>query len=499
MAETNPVPNLYQHLVEQVKDYAIFMLDPQGNILTWNEGARRFKGYEPKEILGKHFSIFYPKEDLDNDKPGFELKMATELGRYEDEGWRIRKDKTRFWANVVITALRDQEGNLTGFAKVTRDLTARKLQEDQLQKLLDTEERFRLLVEQVKDYAIFLMDPRGIITSWNQGARRVKGYSTDEVLGQHFSIFYTEADKAAEKPEREMSIAIREGRYEEEGWRVRKDKSLFWASVVLTALWDKRGNLSGFAKVTRDLTSRLKLEEATRQRTRELESFAHTVAHDLRAPLRAITSYSDVLLTDYQEQLTPEVKKLVERTSKNAHSMEDLFNGILRYSQVTIGAYEMEPVPLGGVIEEVLRLHETEIQTVQGRVTIAPHLPVVHGHRTLLVQVFSNLIGNALKFVPDGRTPEIQIDAQTRGQEAYLVVQDNGKGVAPRDLPRIFNVFERLDAGGKVPGTGVGLAIVKRALERLGGKIEVRSVVGEGTSFTVCIPLYSGERVEVTA
>lgn len=495
MAASKTPTNLYQHLVEQVKDYAIFMLDPQGHIITWNEGARRFKGYEPAEILGKHFSIFYPKEDLDNGKPAFELKMAIELGRYEDEGWRVRKDKTRFWANVVITPLHDEEGNLTGFAKVTRDLTARKLQEDQLQKLLDSEERFRLLVEQVKDYAIFLLDPRGFISSWNQGARRVKGYSSDEVIGQHFSMFYTEEDKAADKPGRELATAIREGRYEEEGWRVKKDGSLFWASVVITALWDKRGNLSGFAKVTRDLTVRLRQEEGMRHRTRELESFAHTISHDLKAPLRAIINYSDIILADHRGEVSPEVLKLIERTSKNAHSMEDLIQGILRYSQVLTAAYEFGAVPMSEVAEEALRLHEMEIQTLGAQLTVTPNLPVVHGHRTLLLQVVSNLLGNALKFTPEGRKPEISISSEIHGKEACIEVSDNGVGIAEEDQARMFNVFERLDGAGKIPGTGVGLAIVKQAVERLGGRLAVNSLVDQGTQFKICLPLYSGEEV----
>jgi signal transduction histidine kinase len=251
--------------------------------------------------------------------------------------------------------------------------------------------------------------------------------------------------------------------------------------------------LSGFAKVTRDLTQRLRQDEAMRQRTRELEGFAHTISHDLRAPLRAITSYSEVLLTDHQGELTPEVLKLVERVNKNALSMEEMLSGILRYSQVTIGSYEFEPVPLAAIVEEAVRHHESEIQATGAVLNIQANPPVVYGHRTLLLQIFSNLIGNALKFVPEGRTPEVQISFEGRGQEACVVVRDNGIGVAQKDLDRMFNVFERLESGRKAQGTGVGLAIVKRSVERLGGKIEVNSVVGQGTTFTICVPLYTGE------
>jgi PAS domain S-box-containing protein len=484
--------NLYKTLVEQVKDYAIFRLDTTGHILTWNEGAKRFKGYEAHEIIGKHFSVFYPQSDKDNDKPGFELKMATELGRYEDEGWRLRKDGSRFWANVVITALRDPEGNLSGFAKVTRDLTARKLQEDGLQKLLDSEERFRLLVEQVKDYAIFVLDPRGVISSWNQGARRLKGYSADEVMGKHFSIFYTPEDLAIKKPENELTIAIRDGRYEEEGWRIKKDGSRFWASVVITALWDKRGNLTGFAKVTRDLTARMLQEEDLKQKTRELESFAHTVSHDLRAPLRSIRRFSELLTEDHKASLNEEGQKFVERITRSADSMERLIDGILQYTQVAARNSTMEPVPLEGIFKQVLQLHDGEIQSKKAKIEMPSTLPTVLGDRTLLLQVFSNLIGNSLKFVADGKPPSVIIEAHKTGEGAEVLVKDKGIGISEQDLPRIYNIFERLDTGGVIPGTGVGLAIVKRAVEKLGGQIAVDSVLHEGTTFRIYLPIPNG-------
>ncbi|HUR45684.1 MAG TPA: PAS domain S-box protein [Candidatus Saccharimonadales bacterium] len=489
--------NIYKTLVEQIKDYALFMLDTSGHVMTWNEGAKRFKGYEAAEIIGKHFSAFYPKVDLDNDKPAYELKMAADLGRYEDDGWRVRKDGSRFWANVIITALRDPDGKIIGYAKVTRDLTTRKLQEDSLQKLLDSEERFRLLVEQVKDYAIFVLDPRGRISSWNQGARRLKGYSADEVIGKHFSIFYTQEDLAINKPPNELSIAIRDGRYEEEGWRLRKDGSRFWASVIITALWDKRGNLSGFAKVTRDLTARMLQEESLKQKTRELESFAHTVSHDLRAPLRSIRRYSELLTLEHQPSLNIEGQQFVERITRSADSMERLINGILQYTQVAARETELEAVPLGGILRQVLQLHDSEIHIKQARIHISNSMPSVLGDRTLLLQVFSNLVGNALKFVPEGRVPSINIEATQEEGAAYILVKDNGIGIAERDVPKIFNIFERLDTGGLIPGTGVGLAIVKRALEKLGGAITVTSVPDQGTTFRLELQLPNGKPAEM--
>jgi PAS domain S-box-containing protein len=249
---------LHRLLVESVQDYAIFALDPQGYILSWNPGAERFKGYTTDEIIGKHFSIFYPQERIATGFPEFELREAARTGRFEDEGWRIRKDGTRFWASVVITALRDSTGTLVGYAKVTRDLTERRAAEEALRL---SEERFRLLVQGVRDYAIFMLDPTGHVATWNEGAQRIKQYSADEIIGKHFSIFYPPERIAEKFPQHELKEAERTGHFEDEGWRIRKDGTRFWANVVITALRDSDGHLIGFSKVTRDLTERKAAEE----------------------------------------------------------------------------------------------------------------------------------------------------------------------------------------------------------------------------------------------
>jgi len=256
-----PPDRFYQLLVESIQDYAIFALDRTGHILTWSAGAARLKGYARTEILGRHFSVFYPSEDLAAGKPARELEEAARTGRLEDYGWRVRKDGTRFWASVVITALYDELGALVGFAKVTRDLTEQRRETDALR---ESEARFRLLVESVRDYAIFLLDPEGHVATWNAGAERIKGYRAEEIIGRHFSVFYP-AERIAEGfPQYELEVAAREGRFEDEGWRIRKDGSRFWANVVITALHDPGGKLVGFAKVTRDLTERRAAEEQAR-------------------------------------------------------------------------------------------------------------------------------------------------------------------------------------------------------------------------------------------
>jgi len=256
----------FSELVAGLRDYAIFLLDPSGFVLTWNAGAERMKGYRADEIIGQHFSRFYPQESLSTGWPAHELEVARVTGRFEDEGWRVRKDGTRFWANVVITTLLEDSGEVRGFLKITRDVTDRMQSEE---KLRLSEERFRLLVEGVRDYAIFMLDPQGNVSTWNAGAEAIKGYSADEIIGRHFSKFYPQSAIEEDWPGTELKRAVELGRFEDEGWRVRKDGTQFWANVVITALRDEAGTLRGFAKVTRDMTERHQAEENARRLLKE--------------------------------------------------------------------------------------------------------------------------------------------------------------------------------------------------------------------------------------
>jgi PAS domain S-box-containing protein len=262
----------FRLFIESLQDYAIFMLDTEGRISTWNWGAERAKGYRASEIIGRHFSVFYPEEDVRAGRPQSLLDLAAKEGWVEDEGWRVRKDGSKFWASVTITAIRDSNGKLIGFGKVTRDLTERRRIELALRR---SEERSRLFVEAVQDYAIFMLDPEGCVATWNTGAERIKGYKASEIIGQHFSRFYPEEDVRAGKPAWELQVATKEGRFEDEGWRIRKDGSRFWGNVIITPVRDNSGDLLGFTKVTRDFTermlaerslaeSRLKLQESER-------------------------------------------------------------------------------------------------------------------------------------------------------------------------------------------------------------------------------------------
>ena len=270
------LPNIEWHerdepfrlFAESVRDYAIFMLDPDGRIASWNAGAERIKGYRAAEIIGQHFSTFYPKEDVRSGKPQRLLSVAESEGHVEDEGWRVRKDGSRFWANVTITAVRDTSGNLIGFGKVTRDLTEWRRAEVALRR---SEERSRLFVDAVQDYAIFMLDPEGCVSTWNTGAERIKGYKASEIVGQHFSRFYPEEEVRAGKPQWELDVATREGRFEDEGWRLRKDGSRFWANVIITPVRDRAGVLLGFTKVTRDFTERMLAQKSLEESKRKLQ------------------------------------------------------------------------------------------------------------------------------------------------------------------------------------------------------------------------------------
>jgi PAS domain S-box-containing protein len=470
----------YRLLVESVRDYAILTLDLDGTVRSWNAGAEAIKGYKSSEIIGKNFRQFYTQPDLDRDYPTYELKQAIATGRYEDEGWRVRKDGTRFWANVVITPLRDESGELIGFSKVTRDLTDRRRAEE---KLRQSEERIRLMVGSVKDYAIIMLDPQGRIVSWNEGAERIKGWTAKEIIGESFERFYSAEDIAAGKTRHELEVATATGSFEDYGWRVRKDGTRFWANVVITALRDETGTLKGFSKVTRDITERKSAEEALRKAYEELESFSYSVSHDLRAPLRSMDGFSDELLEMYKDKLDARGKDYLGRIRQSAQRMARLIDDLLNLSRLGRTKLNRETVDLSELARKIasdLRHADPERQV---EMVIAPGM-VAEADPTLIRVVLENLIGNAWKYTSRRPTARIEVGVDRQHGSPIYFVRDDGAGFDMEYLPKLFGAFQRLHHDDRFPGTGIGLATVKRIIHRHGGEVTAMGAVEKGATFT---------------
>lgn len=379
------------------------------------------------------------------------------------------------------------------------------------------EERFRLLVESVKDYAIFMLDPQGVISSWNKGAERIKGYREEEILGQHFSRFYTESDRSRNHPKHELDLAVKNGVYEEEGWRVRKDGSAFWANVVITALFSEEGEVTGFAKVTRDMTERRQHEQALAEKAAALEranadlltqraelearnadqeSFVYTVSHDLRAPLLAIQGMSELLVEAVQRADATEAEFLVKRVTANVEMMEQLLNDLLKLSRSGRKMEEPEALNLAGVAATVLAELEQRIQPLGAELSLPSVWPTVLYGRSDAYQVLANLIGNAVKFAGrEGELPLVRVSWEHRGAMVVVQVDDNGPGVPAEYREKIFGLFQRLDPN--VEGSGVGLAIVRRTVQRYGGEVTVGKSDLGGASFTITMPVTNLEGTSV--
>jgi PAS domain S-box-containing protein len=490
----------FRLMVEGVKEYAIFMLDTTGHILSWNEGAKRIKGWSANEIIGKHFSTFYTGEDLEDKKPERELKIAIATGKYEEEGWRVRKNGSVFWANVVITALFSEQNKHVGFSKVTRDLTERKENEESLRQ---SEERYRSLVEQVTDYGIFMLDEKGRIISWNEGARRIKGYESKEVIGKYFSIFYPEEDILNGKPAHELRIARTEGKYEEEGWRIRKDGSLFWASVVITAVYNNDGIHIGFSKVTRDLTERKEAEKALRESyeryrlladelkitnhelsyaNEELEQFTSIVSHDLQEPIRTIKSFLQLINMKLSAEQNEDLKTYIAKAINGADRMKELIQNLLHYSQLSKGEMVEEKVRVKDLISEAIQNVKTSVEKSNADISVETEVDTIEGDRIQLVQLIQNLLSNALKFT-NSEKPRIKISSFRENGHVKFAVSDNGIGIAQADLNKVFEIFRRLHTKKVYPGTGIGLAICKKIVDRHHGRIWPESEPGKGTTF----------------
>ena len=370
-------------------------------------------------------------------------------------------------------------------------------------------ESFTHLVAGVGDYAIILLDAEGYVVSWNSGAERIKGYKADEIIGRHFSAFYPKGAIAKRLPDHALEVAVRDGRFGEEAWRVRKDGSRFWANVTITALRDADGKLAGYLKITRDLSDRRKmqaLQEANRQKSEfvallekrvqertaqltdsnaQLEAFAYTVSHDLKAPLRGIQGFSQALLEDYRDALDDQGRDYLRRIGNGILRMQTLIENLLEHSQLSRVEFRLTTVDLGSAVQEALKLLEGEIRATNAKISVNGKMPAVVAQPSVLVQSIQNLLSNALKFTKNGRAPRIRVSTEKVGERTRLYVQDRGIGIEERHFDRIFEVFERLHGQESFSGTGIGLAIVKKAMERMNGRCGVDSKVGVGSRFWI--------------
>jgi PAS domain S-box-containing protein len=368
-----------------------------------------------------------------------------------------------------------------------------------------SEEMFRLLVEGVKDYAIFMLSPDGYIVTWNAGAEAIKGYRSNEIIGKKYATFFTPDDVAAGIPQQILHQAAQSGRCTGEGWRVRKDGSRFWANYVLTALYDQDGKLRGFSKVTRDVTKARQaqleiqqlnadLEQRVKERTealeevnQELEAFTYTVSHDLRAPLRAIQGFSNILIEDFANTLDEEGQDYLHRVVNASVRMDTLIQDLLTYSRLTRNDIPMQSVNL----EQVVQAAVANLEIDESIIDVDSPLPVVKGHYSTLVQVMTNLLSNSVKFVAANMPPRIVITCDLQDKIARLCIIDNGIGIAPHHQEQIFRIFERLHGIEAYPGTGIGLAIVQKGIERMGGRVGLESN-GTGTTFWFELPIIEG-------
>src|SRR5579883_3016832 len=435
----------FRLLVDAVTEYAIYMLDPSGVVVSWNAGAERLKGYTADEIIGRHFALFYTREDRAAGMPARLLEIAKRENRFEGEGWRVRKDGGRFWAMVTVSAIRDQTGELVGFAKVTRDITERQIAQ---QTLRESVQQFRTLINGVTDYALYMLDPNGLIINWNAGAERIKGYTAEEIIGQHFSRFFTERDRAVGLPARALQTAAQEGRFEQEGWRVRKDGTLFWANAVLDRITDADGNLIGFAKITRDVTERrnaqLALADAQAQRAQaqKMEAIGQLtggVAHDFNNMLMIIAGHLQSL------------KKLAGADPR----------GLAAVTAIELAAKR------GATLTR-------QLLTFSRHQTLNPTVSAV-GER---VEAVRAMLGGSL-----GSTVRLITNVAA---DIWPICVDRGAGIAPDILPRVFEPFFTTKPAGK--GTGLGLSQVYGFVQASGGTTAISSELGVGTCVTLYLP-----------
>ncbi|WP_282395716.1 PAS domain-containing sensor histidine kinase [Pseudomonas sp. PS01298] len=495
--QPNHPEDRYRLLVEAVVDYAIYMLDTNGLIRSWNSGAKRIKQYDQSEVLGKHFSLFYTPEDLASDLPGRALKSADESGRFEGEGWRVRKDGTRLWALVIIDPIRAEDGSLIGFAKVTRDLTERRAAE---QALRQSEQQFSLLVQGVTDYALYMLDPNGIITTWNAGAQRIKGYEPAEVIGRHYSMFFQADDVANHVPQRALATVVSEGRYEGQGWRVRKDGTRFLVHVVIDPIRNEQGELIAYAKITRDVTESVQAQQEIKE-TREalfqaqkMESLGQLtggIAHDFNNLLMVILGSLELARKRVPQD--SKVQSLLNNAIAGAQRGATLTQRMLAFARRQ--ELDPQPVDVGGLIRN---MSDLLCRMLGAGIRVDTQFPLVL--RPVLVDMSQlemavmNLVINARDaMVGEGRilisAREDSFPGSPPGSDRLICIAviDTGPGMSEATLQRAMEPFFTTKGAGK--GTGLGLSMVHGLAAQSKGHFVLKSVVGEGTRAELWLPV----------
>ena len=495
-------------LINAIVDYAIFMLDVDGVVRSWNKGAERLKGYAADEIIGKSFSTFYTSEDREKDLPGRALATAAATGRFASEGWRVRKDGSRFWALVVLDAIREDDGGLIGFAKVTRDITERQQAHNDL---VESERRYRRLVEAVVDYAIFQLDSSGRVATWNAGAERIKGYRPEEIIGRHFSTFYAPEDLEKGVPKTALEEAAEKGRFEAEGWRMRKDGTRFWASVVIDRITDENGAIVGFAKVTRDLTERKRAQDELQrvqeqlvasQKLEAVGQLSGGIAHDFNNLLMIVLGNLENAERSSRNVEGPNLHRALANAKRGAQRAAALTSRLLAFSR----RQALDPKPinlntfLSGLQEFLQRTlgERIEVQSVGGAGLWQIEADVNHLESTIV-----NLAINARDAMPNGGKLTIEAanvfadDDYSRanpelsvGQYVVIGVTDTGSGMTQEVLNHAFEPFFTTKEPGQ--GTGLGLSQVYGFVKQSGGHVKIYSEVGEGTSIRMYFPRYAG-------
>ncbi len=494
----------FRLLVDAITDYAIYMLSPEGYVTSWNSGAQRFKGYRASEILGEHFSRFYLDADREAGLPARALRIAATEGRFEGEGWRQRKDGTRFWAHVIIDPIRDSSGALIGFAKITRDLTERKAAENALKR---SEEQFRLLVQGVSDYAIYMLDPEGHVASWNSGAERIKGYTSEEIIGRHFSTFYTDEDRLNGLPARALATASRDGRFEREGWRVRKDGSRFWAHIVIDAIKDDFGDIIGFAKITRDITEKMETQRALEQTREELfqaqkmEAIGQLtggIAHDFNNLLMAVLGSLEILKKRMPQD--PALSPLVDNAMLGAQRGAALTQRMLAFSRRQ--ELQVERIDVSALLRGMMDMVSRSLGPIATLETEFPEsLPMIATDPNQLEAAVLNLVVNARDAMPGGgpirirATEELVPDGGTMqaGHYVCVAVADEGEGMSDETLNQAVTPFFTTKGIGK--GTGLGLSMVQGLAAQSGGRLVLKSRLGEGTTAELWFPVTGAESI----